>query len=341
VAGHNNELLSVNNLRVSFFSDKGEVQAVRDVSFTIAAGQTLALVGESGCGKSTVALAIMRLIEAPGQIVGGHIWYKGRDLTTLADAELRTVRGRQIGMIFQEPMTSLNPVFTVGDQIGEVLHLHQGLTGQQLRTEVLGLLEKVGIPSPLQRLDQYPHELSGGMKQRVMIAMALACQPDLLIADEPTTALDVTIQAQILELLQALQEEMHMAILLITHNLGVVAQFAQTVNVMYAGKIVETADVVTLFKHPLHPYTRALLKALPRPGYRAERLASISGTVPSPLLYPTGCAFAPRCPDELPHCHDNQPLLKEDKPGHAVACWLYEDSLQASAVSGQLKRTED
>ena len=326
------ELLTVQNLRVSFFSDKGEVQAVRDVSFTIAAGQTLALVGESGCGKSTVALAIMRLIEVPGQIVGGQIWYKGRDLTTLADAELRTVRGREIGMIFQEPMTSLNPVFTVGDQIGEVLQIHRGFAGHQLRTEVLGLLEKVGIPSPVQRFDQYPHELSGGMKQRVMIAMALACQPDLLIADEPTTALDVTIQAQILELLQSLQEEMKMAIVLITHNLGVVAQFAQTVHVMYAGKIVETADVVTLFKNPLHPYTRSLLKALPRPGYRAERLASIAGTVPSPLQYPKGCAFAPRCPDEREGYRDNQPPLKEVEPGHAVACWLYE---QGSGARGQ------
>jgi len=341
VTGNNNELLSIKNLRVSFFSDKGEVQAVRDVSFTIAAGQTLALVGESGCGKSTVALAIMRLIETPGQIVGGQIWYKGRNLTTLADTELRTVRGRQIGMIFQEPMTSLNPIFTVEDQIGEVLQLHRGLTGRQLRTEVLGLLEKVGIPSPVQRLDQYPHELSGGMKQRVMIAMALACQPDLLIADEPTTALDVTIQAQILELLQALQEEMHMAILLITHNLGVVAQFSQIVNVMYAGKIVEATDVVTLFKHPLHPYTRALLKALPRPGYRAERLASISGTVPSPLQYPSGCAFAPRCPDEREGYRDSQPLLKEVEPGHTVACWLYEDGFQPPAVNGQLKKTKD
>lgn len=322
---HPGSLLAITNLSVSFFTDKGEVRAVRDVSVTISPGQTLALVGESGCGKSTVALAIMRLIDPPGRITGGQIFFKGRDLAALPEAELRAVRGREIGMIFQEPMTSLNPVFTIGDQIGEVLSTHRGLSGRAVRAEVLHLLEKVRIPSAAQRIDQYPHELSGGMKQRVMIAIALACQPALLIADEPTTALDVTIQAQILELLQALQEEMRMAILLITHNLGVVAQFARDVQVMYAGKIVEQAEVVTLFKNPLHPYTRALLKALPRPGHRAERLASIPGTVPSPLQYPKGCAFAPRCPDEREGCRDNQPPLKEVEPGHQVACWLYED----------------
>jgi oligopeptide/dipeptide ABC transporter ATP-binding protein len=323
----NEPFLAIKNLSVSFFTDKGEVRAVRDVSLTISAGQTLALVGESGCGKSTVALAIMRLIDPPGRITGGQIWFKGKDLVALSEPELRTIRGKAIGMIFQEPMTSLNPVFTIGDQIGEVLNTHLGLSRQAARAEVLRLLEKVGIPSPVQRMDQYPHELSGGMKQRVMIAMALACQPDLLIADEPTTALDVTIQAQILELLQALQEEMQMAILLITHNLGVVAQFARDVQVMYAGKIVEQAGVVTLFKNPLHPYTRALLKALPHPGRRAERLASIQGTVPSPLQYPKGCAFAPRCPDEREGYREHQPPLKEVESGHAVACWLYEQGL--------------
>ena len=319
----NRSLLAIKNLSVSFFSDKGEVRAVRDVSLTVNAGQTLALVGESGCGKSTVALAIMRLIDAPGHIVGGQIRFKGRDLAALPESELRAIRGKEIGMIFQEPMTSLNPVFPIGEQIGEVLSTHLGLSDRAARAEALRLLEKVGIPSAAQRIDQYPHELSGGMKQRVMIAIALACQPDLLIADEPTTALDVTIQAQILELLQALQEEMRMAILLITHNLGVVAQFAKDVQVMYAGKIVEQADVITLFKNPLHPYTRALLKALPRPGHRAERLASIPGTVPSPLQYPKGCAFAPRCPDERAGYRENQPPLHEVEPGHAVACWLY------------------
>ena len=323
----NRSLLAIKNLSVSFFSDQGEVRAVRDVSLTISAGQTLALVGESGCGKSTVALAIMRLIDAPGRIVGGQILFRGRDLAALPESELRAIRGKEIGMIFQEPMTSLNPVFPIGEQIGEVLSTHLGLSDRAARAEALRLLEKVGIPSAAHRIDQYPHELSGGMKQRVMIAIALACQPDLLIADEPTTALDVTIQAQILELLQALQEEMRMAILLITHNLGVVAQFAKDVQVMYAGKIVEQADVITLFKNPLHPYTRALLKALPRPGHRAERLASIPGTVPSPLQYPKGCAFAPRCPDERAGYRENQPPLHEVEPGHAVACWLYEQEL--------------
>jgi peptide/nickel transport system ATP-binding protein len=327
VTPRNESLLAVKNLRVSFFTDKGEVQAVREVSLTINRGQTLALVGESGCGKSTVALAIMRLIEEPGRIVGGQILFKGQDLAALSEPALRTLRGKAIGMIFQEPMTSLNPVFTIGNQIGEVLQTHLGLSEREVRPAVLRLLEKVRIPSAAQRFDQYPHELSGGMKQRVMIAMALACQPDLLIADEPTTALDVTIQAQILDLLQMLQAEMHMAILLITHNLGVVAQFAKDVQVMYAGKIVEQADVVTLFKNPLHPYTRALLHALPRLGRRAERLASIPGTVPSPLQYPSGCAFAPRCPDEREGYRDHQPPLKEVEPGHAVACWLYEAPL--------------
>ncbi len=332
MASHATPLLTIHNLWVSFFTEKGEIQAVRDVSLSIAAGQTLALVGESGCGKSTVALAIMRLIDPPGRITSGQIWFKGRDLAALSEPEMRTIRGKEIGMIFQEPMTSLNPVFTIGDQIGEVLNIHRGLTGRRARAEVLGLLEKVGIASPGQRIDQYPHELSGGMKQRVMIAMALACEPDLLIADEPTTALDVTIQAQILDLLQAMQEEMRMAILLITHNLGVVAQFARDVQVMYAGKIVEQAEVGVVFKNPLHPYTQALLKSLPRPGHRMERLASIPGSVPSPLQYPKGCAFAPRCPEEREGYRDYQPPLKEVEPGHVVACWLYEQDQRPGEV---------
>lgn len=322
-------LLTINDLHVSFFSDEGEVRAVRGVDLTIETGQTVALVGESGCGKSTVALAIMRLIDPPGRIVQGRIFFQGQDLATLSEPELRAVRGKRIGMIFQEPMTSLNPVFTIGDQIGEVLHVHQGLSPRAARTEVIRLLETVRMPSPVQRIDQYPHELSGGMKQRVMIAMALACRPALLIADEPTTALDVTIQAQILELLRTLQEEMHMAILLITHNLGVVAQFAKVVQVMYAGKIVESADVVSLFQTPRHPYTQALLKALPRPGRRAERLAAIQGTVPSPLHYPVGCAFAPRCPEVFALCAEHDPLLKAVEPKHEAACWLYPQDQKA------------
>ncbi|MGH7255888.1 MAG: ABC transporter ATP-binding protein, partial [Nitrospirales bacterium] len=281
-------LLEVTRLSTSFFTEKGEVRAVEDVSFSIESGQTLALVGESGCGKTVTALSILRLISPPGRIVGGQILFRGRDLVTRSEGELRQIRGREIGMVFQEPMTSLNPVFTIGDQIGEVLRVHEALSAERCRDRVLGLLEKVGIPSPERRIDQYPHELSGGMKQRVMIAMALACKPDLLIADEPTTALDVTIQAQILELLKTLQAEMGLAILLISHNLGVVAQFAQDVVVMYASRIVERASVKHLFDNPAHPYTRALLRSIPRPGGQRQRLQAIRGTVPSPLQYPKG-----------------------------------------------------
>ncbi len=249
-------LLEVSHLSTSFFSDQGEIRAVEDVSFSIQPGQTVALVGESGCGKSVTALSVMQLVDFPGKVVGGQVVFKGSDLLTLPDQDIRRIRGNHIGMVFQEPMTSLNPVFTIGDQIGEVLEIHMTLTKRDIRREVIRLLEKVHIPSPDKRIDQYPHEMSGGMKQRVMIAMALACQPDLLIADEPTTALDVTIQAQILELLNDLQRDMGMAILLITHNLGVVAQFAQDVIVMYASRIVERASVAQLFATPSHPYTR-------------------------------------------------------------------------------------
>ena len=319
-------LLDVQNLSTSFFTEKGEVGAVQDVSFQIRAGETLALVGESGCGKSVTALSIMQLLDYPGKVVNGNIFFQGQDLTKASEDELRAVRGNKIGMIFQEPMTSLNPVFRIGDQIGEALFTHKQYTPKQSRAESLQLLDRVGISSPEKRIDQYPHELSGGMKQRVMIAMALACGPDLLIADEPTTALDVTIQAQILDLLKALQDEMGMAILLITHNLGIVAQFARDVVVMYASKIAEQTDVLTLFKHPEHPYTKALLNALPRPGQPSTRLASIDGMVPSPLLYPQGCHFAPRCTDRLDHCMDKKPPLIQTQPTHETACWLYDKS---------------
>jgi len=242
----------------------------------------------------------------------------------LPNKEMRKVRGNQIGMVFQEPMTSLNPVFTIGDQIGEVLEIHTTLSKQAIRKEVVRLLEKVHIPSAEKRIDQYPHEMSGGMKQRVMIAMALACKPDLLIADEPTTALDVTIQAQILELLKELQHEMGMAILLITHNLGVVAQFAQDIIVMYASRIVERASVDKLFSNPSHPYTRALLRSLPKPGVRETRLESIPGTVPSPLVYPKGCHFSTRCPEVLQYCADEEPPSIVIEPGHEAVCWLHQ-----------------
>ena len=317
-------LLTVRDLHVSFFTDRGEVRAVRGVDLEIRAGETLALVGESGCGKSATALSIMRLIEPPGRIARGALHFRGQDLAGLPEAAMRAIRGKSIGMIFQEPMTSLNPVFTVGRQIGEVLRLHRGLSESAAHAEIVRLLDTVGIPSPAQRLAQYPHELSGGMKQRVMIAMALACRPDLLIADEPTTALDVTVQAQILNLLERLQAELGMALLLITHNLGVVAQFAKDVAVMYAGKIVERADVASVFHSPLHPYTQALLRAVPRRGRRATRLAAIAGTVPSPLDYPPGCAFAARCPAALAFCAETQPLPAQPETDHETACWLHD-----------------
>jgi len=316
-------LLDVSHLSTSFFTDKGEIRAVQDVSLRIHPGQTLALVGESGCGKSVTALSIMRLVDSPGRIVSGQIFFKGRDLLRLSEKTLRDIRGKAIGMVFQEPMTSLNPVFTIGKQIGEALQIHTTLSAQEIRQEVLRILEKVRIPSPQQRIDQYPHELSGGMKQRVMIAMALVCQPDLLIADEPTTALDVTIQAQILELLKDLQAEMGLAILLITHNLGVVAQFAQEVIVMYASQIAERAGVQQLFKNPAHPYTRALLMSLPHPGGRGNTLASIPGTVPSPLYYPHGCHFSTRCQEVLEYCSEKEPPLIQIEEEHEAACWLH------------------
>ena len=316
-------LLELRDLHVSFATRSGEVPAVRGVDLRVRPGETLALVGESGSGKTVTALAVMGLIDPPGRVVRGGVWFDGRELTALPTRELREVRGSRIGMVFQEPMTSLNPVFTVGDQIAEVLRIHRRASAKQARAEVIELLRHVGIPAPERRVDSYPHEMSGGMKQRVMIAMAIACKPELLIADEPTTALDVTIQAQILELLAELQQEMGMAILLITHNLGVVAHFAREVAVMYAGKVVERAPVGSLFARPAHPYTRALLRSLPRPDRAHEPLEAITGTVPSPLEYPPGCAFADRCAEVLPRCRDEQPRLVEVGDTHAAACWLH------------------
>ncbi|NOZ09669.1 MAG: ABC transporter ATP-binding protein [Gammaproteobacteria bacterium] len=298
---------------------------VHDVSFQIHAGETVALVGESGCGKSVTALAIMGLVDYPGRVDSGSIRLVGNEIVNMPTVQLQAIRGRRVGMIFQEPMTSLNPVFTIGNQIGEVLVTHFGGKAAQNRRQILDLLEKVGIPSPQQRIDQYPHELSGGMKQRVMIAMALACKPDLLIADEPTTALDVTIQAQILGLLKQLQDEMGMAILLITHNLGVVAHFSSRVMVMYAGEIVERATVRTLFKSPSHPYTRALLESIPTPAQRGHPLASIEGTVPSPREFPLGCRFSTRCPRVMDRCHSEHPQPIRLADGHQVACWLNQE----------------
>jgi len=313
------KVLEIANLHISFATEQGELAVVQNVAFDINAGETVALVGESGCGKSVTALAIMGLLEHTGRITQGNIKLKGQELVGLPQSEYQQIRGGRIGMIFQEPMTSLNPVFTIGKQIGEVL-THQ-MTEQEVREKVLDLLEQVGISEPQQRINQYPHEFSGGMKQRVMIAMALACEPDLLIADEPTTALDVTIQAQILQLLEELQNKMGMSILLITHNLGVVANFAQRVVVMYAGQIAERTDVRPLFKNPLHPYTQALLKALPIPGHK--HLSAIKGTVPLPQEYPAGCRFCTRCSEVMGRCPEKIPRLKEREYRHQVACWLY------------------
>ena len=318
------QLLSIRDLRVDFDTDSGAVPAVRGVDLDIAAGETVALVGESGCGKSVTAMSIMRL--TPGRISAGSIRFQGQDLHTLPEAEMRRVRGGQVGMIFQEPMTSLNPVFTIGRQIEEVLVLHQKLSTRAARAQALELLQRVGIPSPERRSLQYPHELSGGMKQRVMIAMAIACRPKRLIADEPTTALDVTIQAQIMELLRSLKQEFGMAVLLITHDLGVVAHFAERVLVMYAGKIVEQGSVRDIFKRAGHPYTRALLGALPDPLKPAQRLEAIPGRVPSPSMLPAGCAFCARCKQAFAPCPAEQPPLYEVAPEHRAACFLHDST---------------
>jgi len=317
------ELINVKDLHTSFFTPEGEVRAIDGVSFSIDEGKTLGLVGESGCGKSVTSLSIMRLIASPpGKIVGGEIFYRGRDLLRLNNEEMRRIRGNEISMIFQEPMTSLNPVFTVGNQIGEAIKLHQGLGKKETRAKTIEMLRLVKIADPGSRVDAYPHQLSGGMRQRVMIAMALSCNPSLLIADEPTTALDVTIQAQILELMKELQQKIGgMALLLITHDLGVVAEQADDVAIMYAGKIVEKANVREIFARPLHPYTVGLLHSLPGTGgAKKKRLDAIPGMVPSPLNLPSGCRFRDRCPKAAGICAEGEPELLEKETGHWVAC---------------------
>jgi oligopeptide/dipeptide ABC transporter ATP-binding protein len=319
-------LLEVEDLRTWFRADGEIARAVDGVSFTVGLGETLALVGESGSGKSVTSLSIMRLVPIPpGEIAGGVVRFGGRDLLLLSEAAMRKIRGNEIGMIFQEPMSSLNPLLTVGEQIAEVVRLHQGLGRAAARRYAVEMLERVNIPDPERRAGEYPHRLSGGMRQRVMIAMALACHPTLLIADEPTTALDVTIQAQILELIRTLQVEMGMSVLFITHNLGVVAQIADRVAVMYAGRIVEQGDVATVYSEPLHPYTRALLRSIPRVeggGHDpARRLVSIPGQVPSPVALPVGCSYAPRCPLADDMCRSAMPPIAEVLPGHDVRCF--------------------
>jgi peptide/nickel transport system ATP-binding protein len=324
-------LLSVEDLKTHFFTDAGVVKAVDGVTYRIPKGRTLGVVGESGCGKSVTALSIMRLIpDPPGRIVHGRILFDGEDLASLPLSRMRQIRGKDIGMIFQEPMTSLNPVFTVGYQIMEPALLHLKVKPDEARRLAIEVLAKVGIPSPERRIDEYPHQLSGGMRQRVMIAMALVCNPRLLIADEPTTALDVTIQAQILDLIRSLQERLSMSVLIITHDLGVVAETAHEVVVMYAGKIVEHADVDTLFADPKHPYTIGLFHARPRLGTHKARLATIAGEVPNPLDFPTGCKFHPRCPFAFDRCKVEEPPMSDLGGGHAASCWLIEEGRPAS-----------
>jgi peptide/nickel transport system ATP-binding protein len=315
-------LLEVRGLRTYFDTDAGEFRAVDGVSFALAPGETLGVVGESGCGKSVTSLSIMGLIpRPPGRIAGGEILFEGVDLLELPPAAMRERRGNTLAMIFQEPMTSLNPAYTVGDQIIEVLRRHRGMSKGEARGHTIEMLRRVRIPSPESRADDYPHKLSGGMRQRVMIAMALACSPKLLIADEPTTALDVTIQAQILDLMRELRDETGTAIMLITHDLGVIAELARTVVVMYAGRIVERVAVADLFADPQHPYTVGLLGSIPKLAAAEPRLATIEGAVPNPTALPAGCKFHPRCPFAIERCRREEPPLMEVKPGHLAACW--------------------
>jgi len=314
-------LLDVRNLRTSFFAPEGEARAVDGVSFSVAAGRTLGLVGESGCGKTMTALSLLRLTPPAARIVSGSILFDGRDLLTLSDTEMRRIRGNAIAMIFQEPMSSLNPVFTVGNQIAEAVRLHQGLGRRAAREKAIEMLKLVEIPEAERRVDEYPHQLSGGMRQRVMIAMALSCHPRVLIADEPTTALDVTIQAQILDLLAGLQQRLGMAMILVTHDLGIVAERADDVAIMYAGRIVEHAPVGAIFAHPMHPYTRGLLRSIPKVGAaKARRLEAIPGVVPDLLQLPSGCHFHERCARAISRCTAIDPGLEELQPAHWAAC---------------------
>lgn len=318
-------LLEIQHLVTEFDTDEGVVRAIDDVSFTARAGETLGIVGESGCGKSVTALSIMRLLPQPmGKIVGGQILFKGRDLTTLPLTEMEKIRGAHISMVFQEPMTALNPVHTIGRQITEVLLLHKAITAQQAIQEAVRILDRVGIPSPDIRMGEYPHQLSGGMRQRVVIAIALACEPELLIADEPTTALDVTIQAQILELIKELQADLGMSVILITHDLGVIAETCDDVVVMYAGKVAEKGTVYDLFDHPSHPYTQGLLASIPRMDTIPKaRLSVIDGMVPGLLDLPAGCRFENRCPRSEPRCSLATPPAEAVSKSHEVSCYRW------------------
>ncbi|MCO0600494.1 peptide ABC transporter ATP-binding protein [Peribacillus butanolivorans] len=318
-------LLEVKQLQTFFHTESGIVKSVDGVSFDIKKGETVAIVGESGCGKSVTSFSIMGLVSSPGKIEGGNIFFEEEDLTKIPEKRMRELRGNQISMIFQEPLSSLNPVFKVGEQISESLILHQKLSKREAKIKSIEMLKKVGIPRPDQVYSNYPHSLSGGMRQRVMIAMALSCNPKLLIADEPTTALDVTIQSQILHLIKSLSEEYNTSIILITHDLGVVAEIADKVIVMYAGQVVEEADVFTLFENPKHPYTKGLLNSTPNINEMKENLESIKGMVPTPREMPKGCRFHPRCPAAMKVCVTHAPQLEEVADENFVRCWLYED----------------
>jgi len=323
-------LLSINDLQTYFYTMEGSVKAVDRVNLKINKGEAIGLVGESGCGKSTAALSIMRLVREPGKIVGGEIWFDGEDLMKKSEEEMRKIRGAKISIIFQNPMSSLNPVFTVGSQIAEAIKLHQNVQKRERKEKVAEILGKVGIPDPLERLEDYPHEYSGGMAQRAMIAMALSCNPKLLIADEPTTNLDVTIQAQILELMKTLRKDFDTSILLIGHDLGVISELSDRIAVMYAGKIVETSDLTGIFQKAKHPYTQALLGSIPRLDVETERLRIIPGTVPRLINPPSGCRFHPRCEHVMKICSEQEPLLTEVEKGHKVACHLYPSSSKSS-----------
>ncbi|MGD8188998.1 ABC transporter ATP-binding protein [Brevibacillus ginsengisoli] len=318
-------ILDIEKLRTHFFTDRGEIPAVDGIDLSINKGEILGIVGESGCGKSVTSLSIMRLIpNPPGKIVGGSIRFKGENLVEVSEARMRELRGNEVAMIFQEPMTSLNPVFTIGNQISEAIRLHTKASKKEARKRSIEMLQKVGIPRAEQIVDEYPHQLSGGMRQRVMIAMAMACNPELLIADEPTTALDVTIQAQILDLMRKLNEDQGTAILMITHDLGVVAEMCHRVIVMYAGNVVEQGDVRTILKDPKHPYTIGLIKSIPKLEEKRERLYSIPGNVPIPGSLTVGCRFAPRCEHTSDKCRAQMPELSQVSEGHWSRCWLHE-----------------
>ncbi len=333
------KLLEVKNLKTYFYTDDGVAKAVDDVSFALDSGETLGLVGESGCGKSVSALSIMRLIaQPPGKIVNGEILFKGKDILKIPEKEMQDIRGNDIGMIFQEPMTSLNPVFTCGNQIEEAVILHQKLSKEKAKVKAIEMLKLVGIPAPEQRYNEYPHQLSGGMRQRIMIAMALSCNPEILIADEPTTALDVTVQAQILELINKLQRELGMAVIMITHDLGVIAEVSTRVAVMYASKVAEYGNVDQIFYNPKHPYTISLLNSIPKLNKGKSRLATIDGNVPAPTHYPKGCHFCTRCTFAIEKCWNEEPPVEQIEPEHTASCWRvneidkFKEQLLASVI---------